>query len=1054
MSHAYIDIADEQQIAALLADPANYVIEAFRCEWLDGWVPDIGLTEYPYGQSIFRPPSVVSAQIPSLLRHRRFRQLVQGRSEKFRGMAYIGLVLYAAAGEQEQLAIQLRDQVLGMIAPTRHDNRRHLLVLDRPAEFIGQMEVLQIRATGGGTCRIEKIVFLRERPVASQFLPTISQLSAQIIERNGAAMSVHIHAITAEVARLHIQCDDEQQVAQTPPGRLHSAMLTGVIDQQARFILTARTAEGASDTAILTLPRDEPAAPTNKGCTIPVEVLALRTDQQAGQPLRFGVPIGQGQVWQPHTGQLSYGAWTATAQLQTLARWPDGSTQWALVDSLCPPFPLDSQAIQATLHIEPGSAPGRGLLGELSTNGLLLKGQQLQVSMAAHPSAIVIERSNNAHSSERASIQLPQVVLGNGYLLHNRIEELVFEEQGFLQTTARLVVAHCDSQSTAHVRSVLRVQCYADQPVLTLTHRLEVISPCLTPAAGGSAHLPRVPEELLGAIGFGEGEKRSLLKLRSVQLTIEHPANQQVWHEEQSWPLGGKDTWRLVHEHDLAYQRGLQPLQEAISGRVPGHVCIESGDGLMVVGLRHFWQRYPKAITVTGTHITLELLPETSAAPFPGGEEEQQRLAFWRADDGYLLKTGMAPRSELLLGLLKERTAAPWFAWFEQPPLARTPVDVLNASQAWTPIAPKQHSPLPRYETMIDQALDEWLADREQLRQYGWVNYGDWYGESQWSWGNNEYDSPFVHYSEFLRGGRASWFALGSAAAQHLADIDTCNFSTHPSQIGGQYIHMPGHAGGYFPPYFRSKIAGSAFDTAHTWGEGAVLHYLLTGDRASYESLLRTAQWRLGDWLDYYDFENARSCGWHLIHLCAVARLAGAERYRNAAYILVERVLARQEPGGGWERQLTASHCGCPPPRCRGEAGFMVGVLIAGLRQYYALSSDQRVAEAIIGGARWLVSRTYAPEAGHFRYTSCPNLGMPGPEHTLPIIEALGYAYALSGDPALGTIVKRSLDHLGLPRQNTLFTGYGKALGMEARYVPYMLYGLHNDKASTARRED
>ena len=57
---------------------------------------------------------------------------------------------------------------------------------------------------------------------------------------------------------------------------------------------------------------------------------------------------------------------------------------------------------------------------------------------------------------------------------------------------------------------------------------------------------------------------------------------------------------------------------------------------------------------------------------------------------------------------------------------------------------------------------------------------------------------------------------------------------------------------------------------------------------------------------------------------------------------------------------------------------------------YHDLTGDQRVADAITGGVRWLVEHTYDRAAGHFRYTSCPEAGgEPGPEWSIQVLEGL-----------------------------------------------------------------
>jgi hypothetical protein len=183
-----------------------------------------------------------------------------------------------------------------------------------------------------------------------------------------------------------------------------------------------------------------------------------------------------------------------------------------------------------------------------------------------------------------------------------------------------------------------------------------------------------------------------------------------------------------------------------------------------------------------------------------------------------------------------------------------------------------------------------------------------------------------------------------------------------------------------------------------------------------------------------------RECGWWLIHLCGLARLLDDQRFLNAASIIVDRVLEVQEPGGGWEHPLSESHCLCPPPRCRGEAGFMVGVLLSGLRRFDALENNSRVAEAIAAGARWLVRHTYVPEAGLFRYTSCPNHHGPKVFYTVMVVEALADACLYSRDPDVLEALRRSLEVIG--RESLSGGGggrYGKELLIEARYIPTML---------------
>ena len=784
---------------------------------------------------------------------------------------------------------------------------------------------------------------------------------------------------------------------------------------------------------------------------------------------------------------------TTPVQCRPHAFWPDGSASWVLLDGPLQQ-PVEPSAKRfGTVSLDPASPaspPPDGLRWEATEDGVSVAGDSLRVQVGAGASEPLPRIETRSDGGPWRAAQLGSsatVTLGSGVELHQGpVHDVTLEEAGWQRSAIRYRFAHLDGDGVAHLLSTVRVHVYRGLQAVRLVHRLAVISPHLPPAAGGTADaIPAAADTIRAAIAGTDGEQATLLTLRGAALTLQRAGNQRV-----AWPDGPADgtvipaagAVRLLHDHDRAHRIETTDPTAApgrdspaagaareVARRIQGHATVgpapqpgaDTGDRAaqpgsaagapLTVALRHFWQTYPRAIRVTGDEIAVELLPQPSGAPRPEDAESWHRIYFWLREHGYLLKAGMALTSELLLAYGPRDEAL--LAWFEQPPAVRPALPWLNHCGVLGPLAAKDTGVLDSYERALDGGYDQWIADRDLRRQYGWVNFGDWYGESAYSWGNNEYDPPFAHYCEFLRGGDPRWFSIGGEAARHLTDIDTVNSSTDGSQVGSQYTHMPGHAGGYLPPYFRSKIGGSSSVPSHTWVEGSVLHYLLTGDENLRESLDRTAHWLLGGGMkdfaggiQHYDFANCRECGWHLIHLTALARMSAEPRYLNAAALIVARVLERQEPGGGWERILKEGHCGCGPPRERGEAGFMVGVLLSGLRRYHELTGDEPVQEAILGGVRWLIRRTYDAGSGHFRYTPCRKRGGgPQPEFTRQVIEGLAYAHALTGRGELREIVERGLGGLGdlveLPRASPEpdHSGFGKDWTSQTRYVPSLL---------------
>lgn len=193
-----------------------------------------------------------------------------------------------------------------------------------------------------------------------------------------------------------------------------------------------------------------------------------------------------------------------------------------------------------------------------------------------------------------------------------------------------------------------------------------------------------------------------------------------------------------------------------------------------------------------------------------------------------------------------------------------------------------------------------------------------------------------------------------------------------------------------------------------------------------------------------YDFTNCRIPGWHLILSLAVYRATGDPFHLNACRLIVERVLERQTPepelgvpGGGWRRMMVPGHCLCTPAHY-GNAGFMVGVLLTGLRHYHQETGDPAVAEAIRRGARYLVEDMWVPEVKGFRYTSCPRSSA-GAWSNLLLFDGIGYAYGLRQDPVLARILLA-----GTEPGTKAVSGFGKSFSQRIRVAPHSLELLQN----------
>ena len=1054
---SHVDVAEEERIEAILAADENHSWPAVDCEALDGWVPDLGLTSYA-NYSIYRPPAVAAAGITTTVGHR-FR--VPFKNPQLPGTYYLGALIYDQVGEDFSLEVSLGSEDVGRVEPARHDNRRHLIVIDRPIVFDNRVKWVQFASSGGGACRIERFVLLEKLPEPSSFAPTIDRLSVEVAGRDDRVTAT-VHCLTYPPSHLAATAtgtaaDDEGEVrsAEDGPSTLHALAIPDLEPDRSYTIrLVATEQDGETGQAECEVSTARSVLPGSSAVTANVELCSrVGSLPLAGMPLTFGVPVRRGALYQEPTAALVWDDGAVAAQARVHSRWPDGSARWALIDATVPAampaggvlpcrVQLDHEEQDGAAGLDGG---GGRLDAEVRGGAVSVAGDQLRLTVDPRGGDwLLLEQCRGGAGDWETKIaggplaEAFRTKLADGTLLDAEGSAAITEHGGRLHVTLRFTVSYRDGAGIPRLRSELRLHVYAGQPLVKVEHRLLVLR--ADPSAG-----PRFEP--------GEQEESTLLRVRSCVLHV-------PWAGVNGVELAGEgrqhgrfeveegQAWALRHEHDQAYEIVTAEAPRRPRGRVPGHVMFRSSAGAsLAVGVRQFWQSYPKGIAADAGSIELQILPPLSGEEPPGDEEAWQRLYRWLQEGSYVLREGMALTTELLLGLPTEpAAAAPLFQWLESPVVARPEPAYANATGALPWLASKRGSRQPRYERLADEALRLLEEDREKWRAYGHVNFGDWYGEGDWSWGNNEYDTPYCAYWEFLRGGDPGWATWGAEAARHLTDVDTVNSFHDPRHVGLQPLHMPAHLGGYLPAYFRSKVPGTRGVPSHMWAEGPLLHYLLTGDDGVRDSLGHSAGWLLQpERLDHYEFAAVREAGWHLIHLSMLAAALNDRRAYNGAAIVVRRILEKQDEGGAWTRMLTSGHCWCGFPHCRGNVAFMVTVMLSALKRYYDLTGENAVADAILAGGRWLVRETFNDETGFFIGGSCTTMQRVAEGDVFSnqiIIEGLADAFAVSGDEEIGRCLKRVLPAVDELPDIEGHRDLGKRLSSQMRYVPTVLAAL------------
>jgi len=445
--------------------------------------------------------------------------------------------------------------------------------------------------------------------------------------------------------------------------------------------------------------------------------------------------------------------------------------------------------------------------------------------------------------------------------------------------------------------------------------------------------------------------------------------------------------------------------------------------GGLTVSVRDFWQNYPKDLVCGPEGLEFGICPRLSADEyaFARGTVDEHRLYYYLRDGRYRFRQGMSKTHEFWL---TAGDPAPLPA----PAMAAAPAEWYAASGALGHLSrPASGS---AYDRAFARGFEQMLERQQTAREFGMLNWGDWWGEREVNWGNCEYDTQHALFLEFVRTGDWRYFRAGERAEWHNRDVDTVHYHRDPHKAGGVWEHKVGHSGDYFPDHADARLRESGDMTpSHTFLEGRYDYYFLTGDARSLETARRTADLYSGPLGRNFDLSSCRQAGWLLIMAVASYRATGDPYYLNFAHMIFERTLELQTEDGGWRRKLSRGHCDCLP-RHMGNVGFMVAILMSGLRMYYEVTGDERAAESIVRAARFMVADMWMPEQGTLRYTSCPRSG-PSQAGNFLWLDGLTFAFARTGDPRLRGPLRICLDRLYKE-----IGGFGKSFSQATRQAP------------------
>jgi len=735
------------------------------------------------------------------------------------------------------------------------------------------------------------------------------------------------------------------------------------------------------------------------------QVIQARIEEAAAvprqsYPLTHGCPFPQSTLRDGSHVRLVQADGAALPLATTvLARWPDTSVKWLLLDSQ---VDLASKQI-LDLSIEYGDDVARKesrtpLTAAETKTGLRVQTGALELDLQRRGVVLMAQANGCLRPGDG-----PQMTLRDdaGTCYAGQIESLQVEEQNPLRMVVRATGGYLAADGSRPLSWVVRIYLFANQPYAKVYHTF--VHDADEPA------LFRMQELTLSLDVAPPGEPRVMLGAPT-GTTSQGMAVEALAGEVALWEAS-------LGSHSLIGLPGGR-----LDRRIKSHGWIYLGDeshGLQVK-LRNPGYNYPKAYATDGRRVTIHLYPNPSGFSSPAQQPLGKGDVVVSDDLDYAgplqIPQGMAKTHELYLycgpALADLTQAAVWAAGWQHPLLLEIDSTAYAHSGAF--------GDFPRY-------YDEYWPLEEELRERimaiggaatsplaGMVNYGDIGviepgegGTYTGSTDNLHYDGTRAVLRQYARRGQQPLFWRTEAMALHLMDVDTVHHSpADPPRLGGPRPHWSRFH--HYKNTDRNSLAQPGTD--HTWFGGLLEYYYLTGYRRALEVAELTGRYCAGTrgrsgWdriapqrrdsrEDPYSGwgHSPRKAGWALTGMADLFEAKPDSGLAEEMRAMV-RVFANWQDGEGRFRMYSGTfHTGACP--------FMTAAILTGLMRVHELLGDEQAKELCLRGCRFLATRAVTKE-GLMYYKEAP-INQTGPSFSNILnMRPMAFAYDQTRDGAI-----------------------------------------------------
>ncbi len=628
----------------------------------------------------------------------------------------------------------------------------------------------------------------------------------------------------------------------------------------------------------------------------------------------------------------SSGGTVLPVQTRVLSRWDDGSIRWLLADVAV------TVAAHATATLTVAAA---------TADRSLPPALQSRVQVAERSDGVAIDTGPLQFTVPRTSFAILDDVRLHGHAMRaSPLRALMTLDQRVEPRPPSAVTVRENGPLRAQIEMrgqlapgfdyLVRVHAYAGQPFVRIF---------FTFVATGPAEMTAVRQLAVTAA----------LPASTYRLGLAHsPATGRVT----------KAGVRLIQADNQVFLLN----GERHQGHAAGWIEANGATGGIGIASRFFWQEYPQSFEVTPTHLTYNLwTPDAAPAQIGVGAAKTHEFVV-----NFFDKMPPAGTTAALAAPLTAQIDPVWSAATGALPNAIAPGKDTDAFLHRLNDALPQveaHTAAERWDEAAHDDCPPAGAERVRIGAFGMLNWGDWNYPGLHdttkgcdAWGNLEYDLTQVDALAFVATGTPTYHELMTAAARHFMDVDVIHAQPRQSKwIGMNHPKNPLHF----------SFAHSGVDLGHTWTEGLVSYYYLTGDDRALDAARGIADYLVRRLQAGVVGANPRQWGWPAIALLAVSQATGEPRYLSTARDYARRGMKAFAPTD--------------------LSSWKIGILADALANTHAATRDADIEQ-------WL--RTYAAAVAA------------KPDGDLRLYPAVAYVAALTHDARLAASARAAADRI------------------------------------------